>query len=97
MMNIVMWVCGVMLGLATVACLIRVAKGPSILDRVLALDVMLIIISVALCLEMVYNRHSDYLLFVVVACTLGFIGSVTVSRYVSDQRNAGWICSSMFL
>ena len=39
MMNIVMWVCGVMLGLATVACLIRVAKGPSILDRVLALDV----------------------------------------------------------
>ncbi|WP_159612079.1 monovalent cation/H+ antiporter complex subunit F [Glutamicibacter sp. JC586] len=88
MMNIVMWVCGVMLGLATVACLIRVAKGPSILDRVLALDVMLIIISVALCLEMVYNRHSDYLLFVVVACTLGFIGSVTVSRYVSDQRNA---------
>ncbi|MGP9529081.1 MULTISPECIES: monovalent cation/H+ antiporter complex subunit F [Micrococcaceae] len=88
MMTIVMWICGIMLGLATVACLIRVAKGPSILDRVLALDVMLLIISVALCLEMVFNRHTDYLLFVVVACTLGFIGSVTVSRYVSDQRNA---------
>ena len=88
MMTIEMWICGIMLGLATVACLIRVAKGPSILDRVLALDVMLLIISVALCLEMVFNRHTDYLLFVVVACTLGFIGSVTVSRYVSDQRNA---------
>jgi len=88
MMEIVMWICGIMLGLATVACVIRVARGPSILDRVLALDVMLLIISVALCLEMVYNRHSDYLLFVIAACTLGFIGSVTVSRYVSDQRNA---------
>jgi len=88
MMEIVMWICGIMLGLATVACVIRVAKGPSILDRVLALDVMLLIISVALCLEMVFNRHSDYLLFVIAACTLGFIGSVTVSRYVSDQRNA---------
>ncbi|KUM30004.1 monovalent cation/H+ antiporter complex subunit F [Glutamicibacter mishrai] len=88
MMEIVMWICGIMLGLATLACVIRVAKGPSILDRVLALDVMLLIISVALCLEMVYNRHTDYLLFVIAACTLGFIGSVTVSRYVSDQRNA---------
>lgn len=88
MMEIVMWICGIMLGLGTVACVIRVARGPSILDRVLALDVMLLIISVALCLEMVYNRHSDYLLFVIAACTLGFIGSVTVSRYVSDQRNA---------
>ncbi|UYQ76769.1 monovalent cation/H+ antiporter complex subunit F [Glutamicibacter sp. JL.03c] len=88
MMEIVMWICGIMLGLATLACVIRVAKGPSILDRVLALDVMLLIISAALCLEMAFNRHTDYLLFVIAACTLGFIGSVTVSRYVSDQRNA---------
>lgn len=88
MMEILMWICGIMLGLAALACVIRVAKGPSILDRVLALDVMLLIISVALCLEMVYNRHTDYLLFVIAACTLGFIGSVTVSRYVTDQRNA---------
>ena len=69
MMEIVMWICGIMLGLATLACVIRVAKGPSILDRVLALDVMLLIISVALCLEMVYNRHTDYLLFVIAAAT----------------------------
>lgn len=88
MLNIVIWISGILLGIGAVACLVRVAKGPSILDRVLALDVMLLIISAALCLEMVLHRHTDYLLFVVAACMLGFIGSVTVSRFVSDQRNA---------
>ncbi|MGX1749627.1 monovalent cation/H+ antiporter complex subunit F [Glutamicibacter protophormiae] len=88
MIEVVIWICGSLLALGGIACLVRVVKGPSILDRVLALDVMLLIISAALCLEMALNRHTDYLLFVVAACTIGFIGSVTVSRYVSDQRNA---------
>ncbi|WP_309405819.1 monovalent cation/H+ antiporter complex subunit F [Glutamicibacter sp. PS] len=88
MTGIVMWACGSVLSVALILCVIRVAKGPSILDRVLALDVMLLIVSAAVCLEMYYNRHLDNVLFVVVACTVGFIGSVTVSRYVTDQRNA---------
>ena len=88
MITIAVWIGGILLALGAIACLIRVIKGPSILDRVLGLDVMLLIISAALCLDMLVNKHSDYLLFVVAACTVGFIGSVTVSRYVSDQRNA---------
>ncbi|GAA1404860.1 hypothetical protein AUR04nite_07810 [Glutamicibacter uratoxydans] len=88
MIEIVAWICGIMLSLGAIACVIRVIKGPSILDRVLGLDVLLLIISAGLCVDMAVNRHTDYLLFVVAACTIGFVGSVTVSRYVSDKRNA---------
>lgn len=88
MTSIVVAIAGVLLSIGAIGCLIRVAKGPSILDRVLALDVMLLIISAALCLEMYLNRHTHHILFVVIACAIGFIGSVTVSRFVSDQRNA---------
>jgi len=88
MITTVAWVCGVLLCLGAIACVIRVIKGPSILDRVLGLDVLLLIISAGLCIEMALHRHTDYLLFVVAACTIGFVGSVTVSRYVSDKRNA---------
>lgn len=88
MSYIVVGISGTLLTVGAVACLIRVAKGPSILDRVLALDVMLLIISAALCLEMYLNEHKNSILFVVIACAIGFIGSVTVSRFVSDQRNA---------
>ncbi|WP_431710042.1 monovalent cation/H+ antiporter complex subunit F [Glutamicibacter uratoxydans] len=85
---IVVGIAGALLSIGAVACLIRVARGPSILDRVLALDVMLLIISAALCLEMYLNEHRNNILFVVIACAIAFIGSVTVSRFVSDQRNA---------
>ncbi|WP_313810944.1 monovalent cation/H+ antiporter complex subunit F [Glutamicibacter sp.] len=88
MIEIVAWICGIMLCLGAIACVIRVIKGPSILDRVLGLDVLLLIISAGLCIDMAVNQHTDYLLFVVAACTIGFVGSVTVSRYVSDKRNA---------
>ena len=34
------------------------------------------------------NKHTNNLVFVVAACVIGFIGSVTVSRYVTDRRNS---------
>ena len=87
-MNIVLWICGIMLSIAACLALVRLAKGPSILERVIATDVLLLIISAALCVEMTINRHTDNLVFVLLACLVGFVGSVTVSRFVTDRRNA---------
>lgn len=64
----------------------RIVKGPSILDRVIATDVLLIVISSGLCVEMVLNDHTNNIMFVVVASVIGFVGSVTVSRFVSASQ-----------
>ena len=87
-MTIVLWICGITLSIASCLTLIRLAKGPSILERVIAMDVLLLIISGALCIEMTMNKHNDTLIFVLLACLVGFVGSVTVSRFVTDRRNA---------
>ena len=87
-MNIVLWICGITLSIAGALAMIRLAKGPSILERVIATDVLLLIISAALCIEMAINKHSNNLVFVLLACLVGFVGSVTVSRFVTDRRNA---------
>ncbi|GAA5228237.1 monovalent cation/H+ antiporter complex subunit F [Paeniglutamicibacter antarcticus] len=87
-MNIVLWVCGITLSIAGALTIIRLAKGPSILERVIATDVLLLILSAALCIEMTVNKHTDNLIFVLLACLVGFVGSVTVSRFVTDRRNA---------
>lgn len=87
-MHIVLWICGVMLSIAGALAIIRLAKGPSILERVIATDVLLLIVSAALCIEMTVNRHIDNLIFVLLAALVGFVGSVTVSRFVTDRRNA---------
>ena len=87
-MNIVLWICGITLSIAAALAIVRLAKGPSILERVIATDVLLLIISAALCVEMTVNKHTNNLVFVLLACLVGFVGSVTVSRFVTDRRNA---------
>ncbi|APF41345.1 monovalent cation/H+ antiporter complex subunit F [Neomicrococcus aestuarii] len=82
MMTIVVWICGILMSIGTIGAIYRVAKGPSILQRVLATDVLLIIIASALALDMAINKHTNHMAFVLIACIAGFIGSVTVSRYV---------------
>ncbi|GAA3675761.1 hypothetical protein GCM10023081_12700 [Arthrobacter ginkgonis] len=88
MMIAVAWICGVLLSVAAALAIVRIARGPSILERVLALDVLLMIVAAALCVDMAVNKHTNNLVFVVAACVIGFIGSVTVSRYVTDRRNS---------
>ena len=76
----------VLLALGAVGAIYRIVVGPSILDRAIATDVLLIVISSGLCVEMAVNHHTDNIVFVVVASVIGFIGSVTLSRFVAESR-----------
>ncbi|REE04091.1 sodium:proton antiporter [Citricoccus nitrophenolicus] len=79
-------ICLVLLGVGALAAIYRIVRGPSILDRAIATDVLLIVISSALCVEMAVNHHTDNIVFVVVASVIGFVGSVTLSRFVAEAR-----------
>jgi multicomponent Na+:H+ antiporter subunit F len=86
MMEIVLAVTAVILSLAAAGAIVRIAIGPSLLDRVLASDVLLAIIGAALCIDMAVNRHLNNLMLLVALAIIGFIGSVTVARFVADRR-----------
>lgn len=86
MMSIFLVFVAVMLSLAAAGAIFRIARGPSILDRVLAADVLLAIVGAALATEMIVERNLDYLALLVSISLIGFIGSVTVARFVTDRR-----------
>ncbi|WP_026819502.1 monovalent cation/H+ antiporter complex subunit F [Arthrobacter castelli] len=86
MMQIVLVVVSVILSLAAAGAIYRMARGPSLLDRVLAADVLLAIIAAGLATDMAINRHLENLMLMVALSVIGFIGSVTVARFVSDKR-----------
>ena len=86
MMELVLTVTAVVLSLAAAGAIVRIARGPSLLDRVLAADVLLAILAGALCIDMAVNRHLNNLMLVVAISIIGFIGSVTVARFVADRR-----------
>ncbi|WP_375164726.1 monovalent cation/H+ antiporter complex subunit F [Arthrobacter sp.] len=85
-MQLVLVITAVTLSLAAAGAIVRIAVGPSLLDRVLAADVLLAILGAALCIDMAVNRHLNNLMLVVAVSVIGFIGSVTVARFVADRR-----------
>ncbi|VXB91262.1 Cation:proton antiporter [Arthrobacter sp. 9V] len=87
MKEIVLVVTAVILSLAAAGAIIRIAIGPSLLDRVLASDVLLAILGAALAIDMALNRHLNNLMLLVALAVIGFIGSVTVARFVAERRD----------
>ncbi|WP_299166433.1 monovalent cation/H+ antiporter complex subunit F [uncultured Arthrobacter sp.] len=85
-MTVVLGIIAVILGISALCAVYRVARGPSILDRVLAVDVLLAIVGGALAADMVFNGHTNNLVILVATSIVGFIASVTVARFVTEKK-----------
>jgi multicomponent Na+:H+ antiporter subunit F len=84
-MAVVVAVVTLLLGASALGALVRIIVGPSILDRMVASEVLLVTVMAALLTEMAYHQHTRTLPAVLVVAALGFTGSVSVARYVSSQ------------
>lgn len=85
-MSVVVWISVGMLSAATVLVLVRLALGPTMLNRAVALDVFVAIVVCGLALEAAYNRHSTTLPILVVLSLVGFVGSVSVARFAAREK-----------
>ncbi len=65
--------------------LIRLIKGPSVVDRAVSADSIDILTDAALILFALASGRSIYLDIALVTAVLGFIGSVIVSRYLEGR------------
>ncbi|MBB3043581.1 monovalent cation/H+ antiporter complex subunit F [Nocardioides soli] len=80
-MSVVLVVCVVVLGVAALLLVARISLGPTMLDRVVALDVLVAVVICGLALEAAVHRHTTTLPILVVLSLLGFVGSVSVARF----------------
>ena len=90
-MTAVYWAAYLLLGGGALLALVRLARGPSLLDRVVATDVLLVIVSAGLAVYAALARDPTVVRVLVVVSLLGFVGSVSVARYVGGMlvRSAG--------
>ncbi|MGH9183319.1 MAG: monovalent cation/H+ antiporter complex subunit F [Acidimicrobiales bacterium] len=75
------------LAVAGALSLIRLLRGPSLADRIVALDSLLVVIVCGLAVDAARTREGTYLDVLVVTALLGFIGTVTVARFI-ERRGA---------
>ncbi len=84
-MTVVFWAAYAMLGAGALLTLVRLARGPSLLDRVVATDVLLVIISAGLAVYAALRRDPPVVPVLVVVSLLAFVGSVSVARYIGGM------------
>lgn len=75
----------VILGAAAALTLLRMARGPSTLDRIVAADVIIAVVIAGLAMEASLNDHATTLPIMVVLSMLGFAGSLSMARFVADR------------
>ncbi|QAY72940.1 sodium:proton antiporter [Agromyces protaetiae] len=84
-LQIVSIAAGAMFGIGALAAIWRIIRGPSILDRALATDVLLAIAMCGLGAEMAINRHTDTLVVLLVLAMFAVVGSISIARFMAKQ------------
>ena len=80
--GIIAWI---MFGIGALAAVFHIIRGPSILDRALATDVLLAIAMCALGAKMAINRHTDTLVVLLVLAMFAVFGSIAIAQLMAKQ------------
>ncbi|MBL7495783.1 sodium:proton antiporter [Frankia sp. CNm7] len=84
-MSIIYGVTLALLGVAGLLTLDRAVRGPTNLDRVVALDVLVVLLVCGVAVDIAMYREGWNIALLGVVALLGFLGSVTAGRLV-EQR-----------
>jgi multicomponent Na+:H+ antiporter subunit F len=84
-MTVAVVIAGGLLLIGAAAAVIRVVLGPSVADRMVAVDTLLFIGVGALGLYIVQTGDTTYVPVLIVAVLIAFLGTVVVARYIEAE------------
>ena len=87
-MSVVVVVCFVGLALAAALCMVRLVLGPTVPDRIVALDALLYIVVSGIAVGAAFTQDGSFLAVLVAVALLGFVGTVTVARFVERRGSS---------
>ncbi|KAA0961955.1 MULTISPECIES: monovalent cation/H+ antiporter complex subunit F [Microbacterium] len=86
-MNVLLLAIMVIFGIAAILTIVRIVRGPSILDRAVASDVLLTEVMCVLGAEMAINGHTRTIPVLLIIAAVGVFGSISVARFVARRDN----------
>lgn len=84
-MTVVVVICAVLLAGAAAGAVIRVERGPSMLDRTVALDVLTAVLAGSVALHAAWTGRTDTIPVLVALSLVGFVGSVAIARFAAVE------------
>lgn len=86
-MSILLLVISIVFGVAAILTMVRVVRGPSILDRAVASDVLLTEVMCVIGAEMAINGHTRNIPVLLIIAAVGVFGTISVARFVARRDN----------
>lgn len=71
---------------AAFLCLVRLQRGSSLADRIVALDTLLLMVVSGLAVQAALTGNDIYLDAMVVAALLGFTGTGLIAKFIERRR-----------
>lgn len=66
-------------------CFVRLVRGRSLADRIVALDSLLVVIVSGIAVHAARTGEGTYLNVMVVAALLGFVSTLAVARFIGER------------
>lgn len=70
---------------AAILCFTRLVRGPSLPERIVALDSLLVVVVSGIAVHAARTRDGTYLDVLVVTALLGFVSTLTVARFIERR------------
>jgi multicomponent Na+:H+ antiporter subunit F len=86
-MSVVGTICAVLLSITGLLCIVRIVRGPTMLDRTVAADVFVAASAGAIGVEAAIGRHDSTLSILAVLALVGFLGSVSIARFAAPDTD----------
>jgi multisubunit Na+/H+ antiporter MnhF subunit len=83
--NVAVWMGLFIIGIGVVLCALRILKGPSLFDRVMAFDCLALNLVGAILLVSIHFRTAHFMDVVLVVALLGFLGTVSLAAYLEGS------------
>ncbi len=83
---VVVVVTAALLAVGATLAVVRVERGPSMLDRTIGFDVLTTTLVGAVALEAAWSRRTETIPILVVLSFVGFVGSVVIARFAARDR-----------
>ena len=87
MLNIALDVTLTMLALAAVFAFVRLVRGPTLPDRVIAIDLLGVLIVCLLVVAAASTAQQAFLDVAMVVALISFVGTVAYARYLERERS----------
>lgn len=84
-MIVVVVISATLLGIAAVLALVRLERGPTMLDRTIAVDVLTSVLVATIATYAAWTRRADLVPVLLALSLVGFLTSVTIARFAAVE------------